>query len=101
MPRLIEKPTVIVAAGNVPKRIEEFVGRASSGHFIQGNLDPALLLLPGAQLERAIHEYLGPYRALPAQARQRWMCGLGHGVLPGTPEEAIRALVRIVRETFA
>ena len=32
MPQLIERPKVITAAGNVPKRIEEFVGRASSGH---------------------------------------------------------------------
>jgi hypothetical protein len=31
MPRLIEKPTVIEAAGNKPKRIEEHVGRVNSG----------------------------------------------------------------------
>jgi quercetin dioxygenase-like cupin family protein len=31
MPRLIERPTVIQAAGNLPKRIEEFVGRVNSG----------------------------------------------------------------------
>jgi quercetin dioxygenase-like cupin family protein len=31
MPTLIPKPTVIEAAGNVPKRIEEFVGRVNSG----------------------------------------------------------------------
>ena len=30
MPRLIEKPTVIEAAGNKPKRIEEYVGRVNS-----------------------------------------------------------------------
>ena len=32
MPELIEKPMVIPAAGTPPKRIEEFVGRANSGH---------------------------------------------------------------------
>ena len=32
MPRLIEQPSVIHAAGNKPKRIEEFVGRVNSGH---------------------------------------------------------------------
>jgi len=32
MPKLIEKPTVIQAAGNKPKRIEEFAGRVNSGH---------------------------------------------------------------------
>jgi mannose-6-phosphate isomerase-like protein (cupin superfamily) len=30
MPTLIEKPTVIQAAGNKPKRIEEFIGRVNS-----------------------------------------------------------------------
>lgn len=30
MPRLISQPTVITAAGNKPKRIEEFVGRVAS-----------------------------------------------------------------------
>ncbi|MEM9556874.1 MAG: cupin domain-containing protein [Acidobacteriota bacterium] len=32
MPRLIATPSVIEAAGNKPKIIEEFVGRVNSGH---------------------------------------------------------------------
>ena len=32
MPRLIDSPTVIAAAGNKPKRIEEFAGHVNSGH---------------------------------------------------------------------
>ena len=32
MPQLIAAPTVIQAAGNKPKRIEEFAGRVNSGH---------------------------------------------------------------------
>lgn len=32
MPRLIEAPTVVAAAGNKPKRIEEYVGRVTSGN---------------------------------------------------------------------
>jgi mannose-6-phosphate isomerase-like protein (cupin superfamily) len=32
MPRLIAQPTVIQAAGNKPKRIEEYAGRVNSGH---------------------------------------------------------------------
>jgi quercetin dioxygenase-like cupin family protein len=32
MPRLIEAPTIIEAAGNKPKRIEEYAGRVNSGH---------------------------------------------------------------------
>jgi mannose-6-phosphate isomerase-like protein (cupin superfamily) len=32
MPRLIERPTIIQAAGQPPKRIEEYAGRVNSGH---------------------------------------------------------------------
>ena len=32
MPTLIEQPTVVAAAGNKPKRIEEYAGRVNSGH---------------------------------------------------------------------
>jgi mannose-6-phosphate isomerase-like protein (cupin superfamily) len=32
MPRLIDAPSIVRAAGNKPKRIEEYAGRVSSGH---------------------------------------------------------------------
>src|SRR6186713_1360772 len=32
MPKLIERPTKIEAAGTKPKQIEEFAGRVNSGH---------------------------------------------------------------------
>lgn len=32
MPTLIPSPAVVAAAGNKPKRIEEFAGRVNSGH---------------------------------------------------------------------
>jgi mannose-6-phosphate isomerase-like protein (cupin superfamily) len=44
MPRLIEKATVIQAAGNKPKRIEEYVGRVNSG---DASLSVARMISPG------------------------------------------------------
>lgn len=32
MPRLIEAPAIVEAAGTKPKRIEEYAGRVNSGH---------------------------------------------------------------------
>jgi len=32
MPTLIEQPTIVQAAGNKPKQIQEFAGRVNSGH---------------------------------------------------------------------
>ncbi|ODS58619.1 MAG: hypothetical protein ABS36_03570 [Acidobacteria bacterium SCN 69-37] len=69
--------------------------------FVQGNFDPALLHLTGTALRRAIDEYLAPIVALPAAARRGWVCGLGHGVLPGTPEASVRDFVRVVRRRLS
>lgn len=48
MPKLIASPTVIQAAGNKPKRIEEYVGRVNSGHQ---SVSVARMLAPGGWLE--------------------------------------------------
>ena len=48
MPQLIEQPTVIQAAGNKPKRIEEFIGRVNSGHDA---LSIARMVSPGGWVE--------------------------------------------------
>ncbi|MEX2271178.1 MAG: uroporphyrinogen decarboxylase family protein [Vicinamibacterales bacterium] len=69
--------------------------------FIQGNFDPALMLMPAQELRRAMHSWLAPIRALSASERAGWICGLGHGVLPGTPEDNVRLFVHEVREACA
>lgn len=48
MPRLISQPKVIEAAGNKPKRIEEFFGRVNSGTEA---LSIARMVSPGGWLE--------------------------------------------------
>ena len=48
MPTHIPKPTVIAAAGNKPKRIEEFVGRVNSG---TGGVSIARMTSPSGWVE--------------------------------------------------
>ena len=48
MPRLIEQPTVIRAAGNKPKRIEEFAGRVNSA---QDDVSIARMVSPQGWVE--------------------------------------------------
>ena len=48
MPRLIEQTTIIQAAGNKPKRIEEYVGRLNSGHE---NVSVAWMISPAGWRE--------------------------------------------------
>lgn len=69
--------------------------------FVQGNFDPALLHLTGRALHRAIDAFLAPVAALAPARRRGWICGLGHGVLPGTPEASVRDFVRVVRRRMA
>jgi uroporphyrinogen decarboxylase len=65
--------------------------------FIQGNFDQSLLLSDRAELEKQLRCYLETLReAQPAG----WVCGLGHGVLPGTPEDNVRLFVETVREVM-
>ncbi|MCC7008199.1 MAG: uroporphyrinogen decarboxylase [Acidobacteria bacterium] len=69
--------------------------------FIQGNFDPALLQLTGSDLRQAIDEFLEPFAQLEPEARAGWICGLGHGVLPGTPEESVKTFVQTVRRRLS
>lgn len=69
--------------------------------FVQGNFDPALLHLTGRALGRAVEEFLAPIATLTPAQRRGWICGLGHGVLPGTPEASVRDFVRTVRRRMA
>ena len=48
MPTLIPGPSVIEAAGNKPKRIEEYAGRVNTGH---GAVSVARMLSPGGWQE--------------------------------------------------
>ena len=48
MPKLISAPTIITAAGNKPKRIEEYAGRVNSAHT---NVSVARMVSPGGWLE--------------------------------------------------
>jgi mannose-6-phosphate isomerase-like protein (cupin superfamily) len=43
MPTLIASPTIVQAAGNTPKRIEEYAGRVNSGH---GGVSVARMVSP-------------------------------------------------------
>jgi mannose-6-phosphate isomerase-like protein (cupin superfamily) len=48
MAQLIGAPTIITAAGNKPKRIEEYAGRVNSGHAA---VSVARMVSPGGWLE--------------------------------------------------
>jgi uroporphyrinogen decarboxylase len=60
---------------------------------IQGNLDPAMLFAPLPELKARVHELLKRTGTRPGH-----IFNLGHGILPETPVEAVKAVVQMVRE---
>jgi uroporphyrinogen decarboxylase len=65
--------------------------------FVQGNFDQALLFSEPGELKGHLLRYLAPFATKP---RPGWICGLGHGILPGTPEDSVRLFVDTVREVM-
>jgi uroporphyrinogen decarboxylase len=60
---------------------------------IQGNLDPAVLFAPLPELKMRVHELLKR-----TGTRAGHIFNLGHGILPETPVDHVRAVVDFVRE---
>jgi uroporphyrinogen decarboxylase len=60
---------------------------------VQGNLDPAVLMAPIPELRARVHELLKRTGSRPGH-----IFNLGHGILPETPVENVKACVDIVRE---
>jgi len=60
---------------------------------IQGNLDPVALFAPLHELKMKVHELLKRTGTRPGH-----IFNVGHGILPETPVENVRAVVEMVRE---
>jgi uroporphyrinogen decarboxylase len=60
---------------------------------IQGNLDPVALFAPLNELRGKVHELLKRTGTRPGH-----IFNLGHGILPETPVENVKAVIQMVRE---
>ena len=67
--------------------------RLQSRKPVQGNLDPEVLLVGGAEMAEAARAILAELRGGP------FVFNLGHGILPDTPPDNVAALIEIVRGT--
>jgi uroporphyrinogen decarboxylase len=76
-------------------RVDLDAAWARVGHdvAVQGNLDPITLLAPVAEIRRQAAAILGQ-----AAGRAGHIFNLGHGILPQTPVDHVRALVDAVHE---
>ncbi len=60
---------------------------------VQGNLDPVALFAPRSELRRRVEDILHQVAGRPGH-----IFNLGHGILPGTPVDNVRAVVEWVHE---
>lgn len=76
-------------------RVDLDAGWAAVGHdvAVQGNLDPAVLLAKPPYIRQRVKDILDR-----AGGRPGHVFNLGHGVLPTTPVEHVKALVDMVHE---
>ncbi|MCB1021834.1 MAG: uroporphyrinogen decarboxylase, partial [Acidobacteria bacterium] len=76
-------------------RIELDDAWAAIGHrpAVQGNLDPLALLAPIPEIRRRVENILRR-----AGGRPGHIFNLGHGIIPQTPVEHVKAVVEMVRE---
>jgi uroporphyrinogen decarboxylase len=71
--------------------IDEAWGRIGTGHAVQGNLDPTLLLGPMPRMFQQTDDILARVGRRPGH-----IFNLGHGILPSTPVEHVQMLAQYV-----
>jgi uroporphyrinogen decarboxylase len=67
--------------------------RVGADRAVQGNLDPVALFAPRSELETRVREVVRR-----AAGRPGHIFNLGHGILPGTPVDNVRAVVDLVHQ---
>jgi uroporphyrinogen decarboxylase len=76
--------------------LDEGWRRAGEGVAVQGNLDPTLLFAPRERLLARVDDVIRK-----ADGRFGHVFNLGHGILPGTPVDNVRAVVEHVHRVTA
>ncbi len=112
MPRLIASPTVIQAAGNLPKQIEEYAGRVNSGHSaasVARMVSPAGWIEPGQrpEFEEITVVMRGMLRvdfeggSLDVRAGQAVVAAPGEWVRYGSPEAGGAEYIAVCLPAFS
>ena len=76
--------------------LDEGWRRIGDGVAVQGNLDPTLMFAPRERLLARVDDVLRR-----AGGRDGHVFNLGHGIVPGTPVEAVKAVVDHVHQASA
>lgn len=86
---------------DLPERLRLGQIHQTKKGFVQGNFDQLFLFQDFSDFKMTLDQYLKTYQKLTLDERAGWVCGLGHGVLPETPEKNVKYFVNRVREMFS
>jgi mannose-6-phosphate isomerase-like protein (cupin superfamily) len=112
MPRLIEQPAIVAAAGSRPKQIQEFAGRVNSGH---SGVSVARMVSPGGWQEpgqcpdfeeitvvlRGMLRVEHAAGAIDVRAGQAVVTAPGEWVRYSTPEESGAEYIAVCLPAFS
>lgn len=79
--------------------IGDVLSKFGKDYYIQGNFDPCWLHLPWNQCEENLANFFQEIQAHNAPL-EKWICGLGHGVLQFTPQENVKRSVQYIHDHF-
>jgi uroporphyrinogen decarboxylase len=79
--------------------IGEILNTFGKDYYIQGNFDPCWLHLSWPLLQKKLENF---YREICEQnaPQNKWICGLGHGVLQHTPQDNVKKTIQYIHEHF-
>ena len=97
--KIIEDDNIDVLGVDWRMNLTESLNELGNDYYIQGNLDPSFLFLPWEDLK---NEWMNVWRSVQESnvGPSKWICGLGHGVLPKTPEENVKNSVKLIHNEF-
>ena len=79
--------------------VADVLNEFGKDYYIQGNFDPCWLHLPWEQVQNNLQEFYQNICDKNAP-QDRWICGLGHGVLQHTPQENVKKAVEYIHRNF-
>ena len=95
----IKSPHIDVLGIDWRVSLPDALEQLGDDYYIQGNIDPSYLFLSTEQLKSKLSALWQSLKK-PSIPLHKWICGLGHGVLPKTPQENVKQTVTYIRENF-
>jgi uroporphyrinogen decarboxylase len=97
--REIQSDDIDVLGVDWRHEIDQVLNEFGNDYYIQGNFDPCWLHLEWGQVQQKLDAFWEQVQKSKVSL-DKWICGLGHGVLQHTPQENVRKTVDYIHQNF-